>query len=306
MKIGICIASYKNPDGLKKLLKSIDGLKSTNSLISLTIYVVVNAERLTSGYEELLVNYKGVQNQMNLIYQLEPKIGIPYVRNRLYRMSEGCDYIAFVDDDEFVHRLWLFNYVSNLSQRNAVLCGPVKARFKDGAPKWALDYGFYDSDEHAHLEPISVFYTNNVIINRKILMEVNGPFSEDMALTGGTDKLLALQLKGLGHEFIWVNNAIVYEDIPNNRVSIAWLFNRKKRIGYTNTLIDKIIGSFNLKTLLKKLFVDLLRLSIVGFLGIFSTKFRFKFIMSAGGFCGLLLFILGVRQEEYDPKKYRI
>ena len=304
-KIGICLPSYNNPIGLRKLLESIQEMEMPSNIESLSVYVVINGGDISREYFKVLNSVSFKNKIISFFYELEPNLGIPFVRNRLFRMSDDCDFIAFVDDDEFVDKLWLVNYLKNLTQETSVLCGPVKGRFKNGAPKWATNYGFYDSDEHAHLKPISVFYSNNVMIKREILFEVNGPFSEDLVFTGGTDKLLAVQLKKLGHEFIWVNDSIVYEDIPAYRVSPVWLFNRKKRIGYTNTLIEQITGSYNLKSSLEKIISTLLRILLLGTLGFFSTKYRYKFIMTVGGFYGFLLFVLGVRHEEYDPKKYR-
>jgi len=304
-KIGICLPSYNNPSGLSKLLESIQEMEIPSNVESLSVFVVINGSDISREYFEALNSISFKNKLISFSYELESKVGIPFVRNRLFRMSDDCDFIAFVDDDEYVDKLWLVNYVKNLTQKTSVLCGPVKGMFKNGAPKWATHYGFYDSDEHAHLIPISVFYSNNVIIKREILLEVDGPFSEDLVFTGGTDKLLAVQLNKLGHEFIWVNDSIVYEDIPEHRVSPVWLFNRKKRIGYTNTLIEKITGSYNLKSSLKKIITTLFRILLLGILGFISIKYRYKFIMTVGGFYGFLLFVLGARYEEYDPRKYR-
>ena len=305
MKIGICVASYNNPKGLKKLLKSIHELKVHNSLRKITVYVVINAQEITRQYEKIIINYKSINRNTNFFCQVEPNIGIPFARNRLFLMSVDCDYIAFVDDDEFVDEMWLYNYLVNLDDNDLVLTGPVEGVLHPKSPGWAKKSRFFDSDPHQHLGVVRSFYTNNVLIKRSALIELNLPFCEAMAFTGGTDKMLSTRLSRDGVKFKWVANAKVYEDIPLSRCNFGWIYRRKKRIAYSNLLVKSTFENIKDLNVIHSAFKDLVKIVLYILPSFVSDLFRLKLIKKAGSFVGRFNFLIGNRIEEYSPTIYR-
>jgi glycosyltransferase involved in cell wall biosynthesis len=81
---------------LAQLLDSLLVLESPAGA-TLQVIVVENASKPTLN--GLLTRYS---NAMEVAYQTEPQLGIPFARNRVLAISleNGCDCTAFVDDDE--------------------------------------------------------------------------------------------------------------------------------------------------------------------------------------------------------------
>src|SRR5690554_6073940 len=108
MKVGICIGTYKRPNGLRRLLSKINELEFLNEFKNLeVIIIVVDNDAQKSSLK--VVNSLKDQLKWPLIYDIEPKRGIPCVRNKAVKIAikNHVDYIVFIDDDEVPEKYWL-------------------------------------------------------------------------------------------------------------------------------------------------------------------------------------------------------
>lgn len=306
-KIGICIPTYKKKEWLLSLLKSISNQRVKNGdKYIITIFIVDNDEK-GSAKEILTIIEK--EYPYAIKYEIECRVGIPFVRNRLVSMTIKEDIIIFVDDDEEVSEDWLYEMIKCYEEAiSDVVTGPVLGKISDNAPVWARNGKFYDSDRYDDKKEINYFYTNNTLINRRILDEISNPFDESMALSGGTDLLLSMKLKELGYRYVWCDKAIVYEEIPKDRLTLSWYFKRRYRIGnaliYCRYNLNKKI-SYHIEYLKV---IKLILLSIIVFIsGVLYGSH--KYVKGIGYLCQALgsisALFFDVKYNEYSRDKYR-
>src|SRR5947208_23514 len=108
-QVVICIPTYKRPLLLKRLVRSINKCNIDVSLIkNFTIIIVDNDEGKTAmpAVNKLKAELNSLANKIT--YVNYPLKGLANVRNELIRnaLLLNPDYIAFVDDDEYVSPEW--------------------------------------------------------------------------------------------------------------------------------------------------------------------------------------------------------
>ena len=303
--VGVCIATCRRPEGLRKLLLSV-GRQQFKKVLPPAIYVFI-ADNDPGGSAGRIVEAVGASFRHAIEYSIVEKRGIPFVRNRLVTMARECDLIAFVDDDEEVESNWLDEMLFTMHQSGApVVTGPVIGRFESLPPRWAVDGRFYDSARHATGRDMSIFYTGNVIMERGLLDHYEKPFEESMALCGGTDALLAMRLIDDGARCVWCDDAVVNEDIPTSRVNMRWYLRRRFRIGNSSVYCRRIAGRRS------SVFEELLRAMHNGFLGIAVCgssvwRGRHKIVRGLGYMftgVGIIFAVLKFSSNEYGRADY--
>ena len=162
-------------------------------------------------------------------------LGIPIARNVALKIAResGATHIIFIDDDERVDPSWLENLWNTYLtfDENSVIQGAVISSIQTA------------QNEHLHQhfqrpikstgDRLETGATNNVIIQLKTLEDHDLTFDESRPLAGGTDSKLFSKAHSLGIPIWYCAEAIVYEDIPEERVTVSWLGKRHFRIGLT-------------------------------------------------------------------------
>lgn len=240
MKVSIGIITCKRPDGLARLLCSLNKLEFKKiSEPEIEIIVVDNdpvgeAERVCIDFME--------SSKWLLSYHSEPRRGIPFARNKVIDVvSEGTNFVAFIDDDEEALECWLEELlIVQIHKRADVVTGPVLSHFPDNVPDWAIKGRFYDRESHLDGELIDYARTGNVLIAVKAFQVIDLKFNEEMALTGGTDTLFFEMLMKNGCSIAWADNAIVKEWVPRSRICVKWVLQRAYRTANTDVLFDMV------------------------------------------------------------------
>jgi hypothetical protein len=171
-------------------------------------------------------------------YEVEERRGIPTSRNRALAIAirNGADLIAFVDDDETVDTSWLVKLTQTLRDRRLHLVGgPVRVSPETESRSWwqgAILRGItarYARKERAAGGKADkkddgniVIVTNNWMIDAEWLRSAELRFDERMLLTGGTDTRFFHQAKALGMRSGWTPEALVYETIPEGRLTFRY------------------------------------------------------------------------------------
>ena len=99
--ISVCIATYRRPALLKKLLLSLIN-QETNKEFSFTINVADNDDRRSAEPVVRELNSNG----QDISYAVEPRQNISLARNKSISLATG-DYIATIDDDLYADSRWL-------------------------------------------------------------------------------------------------------------------------------------------------------------------------------------------------------
>ena len=96
--VTVCVATYKRPDGLRKLL---DSLQQQVDAPPFEI-VVVDNDREESARRVV----EAAKGDPAIRYLVEPRRGLAQVRNRSVAESQAT-FLAFIDDDEWATPRWL-------------------------------------------------------------------------------------------------------------------------------------------------------------------------------------------------------
>jgi succinoglycan biosynthesis protein ExoM len=221
--ISVCICTFKRPMLLKRLLDELDK-QYTEGLFNYSV-VVVDNDIAQSG-RKVTAEF-AAHSSIHTSYLVEPQQNIALARNKALANARG-DFIAFIDDDEYPAKKWLYALfkTGNESSADGVL-GPVKPYFEQYPPQWAIRGKFFERPTHATGYRISLSdaRTGNVMFKSKILDGVEAPFGTEFG-TGGEDVDFFSRMMGKGYTFIWSNEAIVYEAIPPNRCTRRYLLRR--------------------------------------------------------------------------------
>jgi succinoglycan biosynthesis protein ExoM len=244
LKIGICISTFQRPKQLDELLSSIDHQIEIDD-VELQVIIVDNdilgsAERVARKYM--------TDHKFSTTYFIESKRGIPQSRNRAFSLlNKSTDFVIFVDDDEVVDKDWISQFLILQKESNSdVLCGPVYLKYEVQPPKWLiqggyLDHGNYSSVSSGQTLTYQHVRTGNLFVKYDCLKNMEGPFNESFALTGGEDTNLGYRLEAFGYKICWAKNAVTHEFIPENRMKLKYILLRHFRIA--NTEYDISIGS---------------------------------------------------------------
>ncbi|MEI6047781.1 MAG: glycosyltransferase [Bacteroidota bacterium] len=297
-KITICIATYKRPSMLEKLIISILNCNIDKSLIGdISIIVVDNdTEKTAEGVINVLMErIKGIYK---LIYSSYPYKGIVNVRNECLKkaLSLEPDYIVFVDDDEYVTPDWLNELVKTIINNNAdIVRGPVfsepEIKVSDSISYWFTIRATYSDNSQIYR-----IATGNLIMNRLSFQKFDVWFDPRFNITGSSDYFFGVQLLKKGARFYWAANAIAYETIPESRANLKWLIKRFYRGASTFTWVLKLEKKY--VSLIKKVMASFIYI-LMGICALvilpFPIKKRYwgilKLSEGIGGITGLFNFL---------------
>lgn len=226
--VDICVATYKRPELLSQLLRSL-GRQTARATSRVRIIVVDNDAR--GSAREAVANFR-LASGMDVIYDVEPIQGISYARNRAVK-HVAADFLAFIDDDELASPDWLETIMAALKRHDAdVVFGPVLGVLPESAPAWARAHPSFKRSRLRTGTIVSLGATGNVLLRSRVLKDGN-PFSGRYARTGGEDTELFSRLHFSGAKLVWCDEAIVSEHVLQQRLTIGWVSRRAFRGGQT-------------------------------------------------------------------------
>ena len=246
--IAVAALTCRRPELLSRLLASLENLATPDGC-EVFILVVDNAPDMP--VRELAESW-GRRSGRRLVYALEPEPGIPLARNRALDEAAGlgADLLAFVDDDEFVEPEWLSRLVAHQGETGAVLVGgPVRAVAAEGELSW-LGRRVYGGIHAGYLRKERknarrrargadgkvTIITNNWLGDLAWLGDHALRFDPELRYSGGEDTALYAAAKRLGAKTSWCPDAIVFETVPHERISLGYQFRRARDQASTSML----------------------------------------------------------------------
>lgn len=233
--ISVCIATFRRPQGLARLLDSIQGVAASNEF-RLEIIIVDNDGAGTARpvAESMCRKFDCLR------YFVEPQQNISHARNRAVQEARGT-WIAFIDDDETAGTNWLEAYWQMVTERPGDgYFGPVLPRFEHPVPAWMDKDVFFGRRRYAtgtRLPHGGKMITGNAFVRRSLFSEHK--FDPCYGLTGGGDSELFNRMVNAGASFYWCDSAITCEYYPPERACLRWIVLRAFRGGFTHTLIKR-------------------------------------------------------------------
>ena len=159
MKISVIIPTYKPKDYLWECLNSL--VNQSFSQDDFEVIIVLNgcSEPWKSQIEDFIVDN---MQDLNVNFIQTDEGGVSNARNIGLDNARG-KFITFIDDDDFVSRLYLENLYKCKSNDTIVLCYPYA--FNDGETSMQLPYSLTRTYDKYH----SVGYSNSILSIRKYL-----------------------------------------------------------------------------------------------------------------------------------------
>ena len=234
MICSVCIATYKRPQLLDRLLSSLEDQELPGN-VALEIVVVDNdsdgsAAEVVAGHRD--------RNRMTFRYFLQPVKNISRARNTAVSNARGT-YLLFIDDDEAADRGWAGALLDAAAQYSAdAVFGPVFPVFDNDVPEWIRkgEPLFMDTiPKTATGSDAAATWTGNCLVKASILSGIAGPFDPEYGITGGEDTALFNRLRQKGARLIYCNEARVFEHWPLSRTRLPYLLTRGLKGGNSHT-----------------------------------------------------------------------
>ena len=172
MKIAVCMITLQRPEGLRRLLTGINALTFRAQPPELEIIVVDNDSSRSA--EEVCNALRPTMN-WPLRYDVEPRRGIPFARNKAVACAiDGADFVAFIDDDEEPEPSWLDELLWVQRRYDAdVVTGPVLPRFPANVPGWVVKDGIFESYRYRTGQHRDKAYTGNVLVRADVFRSMD-------------------------------------------------------------------------------------------------------------------------------------
>lgn len=225
MKVVLCICTYRRPDGLLRLLKSLPLLQHSASLSVVISDNHADQEGLAAA-RSLPPDYP-----LNLHCISELNAGISAARNSATSKALELqpELVAFLDDDEWPEPQWLAELMRIQSEQAAdAVGGPTLPEFPPEAPEHLRNNTYYGASlnlpdgSSCQLEA-----GGNFLIKASVLQKYSPAFFHpSFAHSGGEDLAFFKQLSQDGHTMAWAANAIVHEPVSESRLAEGWLKER--------------------------------------------------------------------------------
>lgn len=237
-RIVVATATRKRSNRLPSLLQSLQTLDVPQGA-ELSFVFVENDAHLTIGpmVEEF---HRKTGWPARAI--LEPRRGIPYAHNSAIEaaLSEGADWLAFVDEEEQVRHDWLRLLWSGVKEGEAQLGGgpvlPV-APSSGCSDRESEVLRYYEQAARigdirnlraAELWKRFDVACNNCIVDLSAVQRENLRFDPAFARQRGEDTDFSRRAHRAGLKLAWVPSAIVTKEVPTERLNGAFVFERAR------------------------------------------------------------------------------
>lgn len=253
MLVCICIATYRRPQGLKALLEGIAGLIFTRT--GRPDLQIIIADNDAAASAQTIARESCEKLGLAYAYVIEPRQGIPLVRNRaLAAVPTNADFICLIDDDEVPDPHWLDEmlFIQKTSAAEAVY-GPVRTLYPEGTPDWIRAGSFFTPPDFSDGQIITYAGSNNALVSWPFLLKTGIRFDENFRYSGGSDTLFFMQARQAGMTIAWATKAWVSETVPLSRLTADWILRRQYRYGTTLALCERQIYGLSPRLLVRAL-----------------------------------------------------
>ncbi|MGV1037908.1 MAG: glycosyltransferase family 2 protein [Candidatus Nanopelagicales bacterium] len=234
----LAVLTFRRELQIAELLPQlIDQAAASNSVADVSIMVVDNDPQgsAAAAVHEFLNTGQGTINYLH-----QPSPGIATSRNRALdaALLAGDDWLVFIDDDETPGSGWLPQLLSTqLQSRQCGVLGPVIARYQTEPGPFILAGGFFVRPRWETGHELAVGYSSNILINLHSVRAQRLRFDDSLGMRGGEDTLFTRRLTSAGARFVWNDEAIVFDNVPAERLTRAWVLQRRYSFGTLRSLI---------------------------------------------------------------------
>ena len=222
----ICIATYRRPDGLAKLLRAL-AAQPVPAGWSVEVRVVSNDA--SCDPDEFACEVRAIVPGART--SVEARRNIAHARNSAISMG-AADAFLFIDDDEIPTSGWLNALLARMGDADAAF-GPVVGRPTADTPRWLVRSGAFDKPGPDHDGRIgwTGSRTSSTAVRGAWFTPGTRWFDPDYGISGGSDVEFFKRLAGAGATLVHERRALVYEDVEANRCTWRAVLKRRYRAG---------------------------------------------------------------------------
>jgi glycosyltransferase involved in cell wall biosynthesis len=237
MRVAICITTFRRTNLLKRALEGVSRLKFCKVEAPEMDVIVIDNDSSLSASDVC----ESAEPPRKVRYVAEPRRGIVQVRNRAIAEASGCEFVAFLDDDEVPCELWLDELLATQAKFSAdIVSGSTRPIFEEVPPEWIKRGNFFERPQHDTGTSLETCASGNVLIRTEVFPCV-GKFDENFQFTGGEDTQFFLRARRAGYKIIWSNEAIAWETVPKDRATLNWILRRGYQSGNSWSLAEMSI-----------------------------------------------------------------
>ncbi len=228
MIVAITICTRQRPVLLAAALESLTRLCVPQDVV---LQVIVVENDVEARSKDIVTSFA---DRLNISHHLESEPGLSPARNRCIEEALKVDalWIASTDDDAEVHPNWIAAYLDATSYYPRALAFMGRSRFLYplDMPEW---YPVPDSKPMQTGSTAWLYSTSNAFYNRAVVASdgLNLRFDNDFRFSGSEDTDFFSRLRIIQGPILWVEEALVFEEVIQERNSLKWRFKRMLRDG---------------------------------------------------------------------------
>jgi glycosyltransferase involved in cell wall biosynthesis len=244
MKVLIGVPSHRRPDGLRRLLRS---LEAQEGLDGTDVEVFVADNDATGGEAITVCKELAPDFRWPLTCELVEERGISAARNAILDQArqKRADFVGMIDDDEVAEPNWLRELLMMQEGTGAdVVGGPVVSIFEREPSATVRELNYLTRPARKPGPIAMIDGTGNVLISCASLSRIGWPsFDAAFGVTGGGDKEYFTRLRKSRLRFAWAPKAIAQEYVPASRANARWVLRRAFRVGNSDFRITRLHGT---------------------------------------------------------------
>jgi succinoglycan biosynthesis protein ExoM len=225
-RVDILICTFRRPD----VVRTLESLGAINIPADTAIRVVI------ADNDDTPTGAAAVHGAASVLgcpvhYIHAPARNICIARNACLDVADA-DFIALLDDDEWVATDWLSRLLDTAERTGAdAVFGPVLAAYADDAPDWIRAGDYHSSRPVRRGGTVETGITGNALLRWGAVPWVNERFDLARGRSGGEDTEFFFRLRHAGARFEICDAARVWEHVPQARLTLKWLARRRYRMG---------------------------------------------------------------------------
>lgn len=239
--IDICICTFRRPM-LTETLASLQHLVVPPGC-HLRVLVVDNDDTPSARQRA-----EAAELPFPLVYIHAPARNISIARNAGLAAADA-EYLAFLDDDERVTPEWLLQLYATARDSGADLVfGPAVSIYPTDTEAWMVDGDYHSTKPPPRHGALTTGCSANVLIRRHADCVTGLRFDPNLGRCGGEDTVFFRQVFARGGVLRFATEARVYEEVAPQRLSLAWLLQRKLRAGQSHARAQILTSATPLRT----------------------------------------------------------
>jgi glycosyltransferase involved in cell wall biosynthesis len=247
MKIALCICTYKRPELLKRLLRSLQNIE-LGELERTDVRIIV-VDNYPDGNARAVCERFSGRLPVKLDFVEETQRGSAFARNRAVdeALRSDADFVAFIDDDDLPESDWLWQLTVKRMQTQAdIVFGVFPPMVNPKWPDWLKNNKLFDAPDYKNKTKYGApnnVGVGNVLMSHEFIegMKSYGPlFLTEFGMLGCEDADFFARAAKCGASFSRADKAAINRGYEEQRLTLFGLLKDAYRIGNcTRQLLDK-------------------------------------------------------------------